>query len=218
MSYPARVKAVSEACEDALVRHGFQRLRRHSVAWAFSKDFLGWIGLNVGNYPTHVQINPFVGIHCVPLMKPIEEISGNKYQLGRYATYAVHLGEVCDEGLGGFLFPEGSDIEPVAERLAVAVCQHGVPYMQTLADYEALLPLLQEREAMRGGYPERVAVCLVLLGRQVEAHAYLDAKLKEYQADTVNPDAQVRWQRFADELKRRMRGAGSGGAGSGLLP
>lgn len=209
MSYLARVKAVLEACEDALVRHGFKRLRRHSVAWAFSPDFLGWIGLNVGNYPTHVQINPFVGIHCVPLMKLYKESSENKYQpkkyqLGRYATYAVHLGEVCDEGLGGFIFPEGADIEPVAEELAVAVREHGVPYMQTLTSYEALLPLLRGREPMLGGYPERVAVCLMVLGRQAEALAYLDAKLEEYRKNPRYTEVQARWQRFADELKRRM--------------
>ena len=204
MSYPTRVKAVSEACDDALVRHGFKRLRRHSVAWEFSQEFLGWIGLNVGNYPTHVQINPFVGIHCVPLEKFVQEIRGNKYKLGDITTYAVHLGEVCPEGLGGFLFPEGSDIEPVAERLAVAVRQHGVPYMQTLASYEALLPHLRERESMLGGYPERVAVCLVLLDRQSEALAYLDAKLAEYQKNPRYSEVQARWQHFSDSLRQRM--------------
>lgn len=203
MGSSARSSAVSDACEAALVRHGFKRLRRHWVVWEFSKEFLGWVGLNSGSRASFVRINPFVGVHCVPLMKLIQEVRGNKYKLGDIATFAMHLGEICPD-VEVFEFHDGTDFEPEAERLAETICQHGVPYMQTLASYEALLPRLREREPMLGGYPERVAVCLVLLGRQAEALAYLDAKLKEYQADTVNPDTQVRWQCFADELKRRV--------------
>ena len=77
------------ACEAALIAHGFRRLRRHEVALDISNDFLGWVGLNTGNYATHVKVNPFVGIHCIPLMRMIANLESQKYRVGSVATYAV---------------------------------------------------------------------------------------------------------------------------------
>lgn len=176
------VRATLDACETALVRHGFRRLRRHDVVFDISSDFLGWVGLNYGSHSTQVRINPFIGIHCVPLMRLVEELSGQSYQLGRYATFAVHLGEICPE-VDTFDFSTEADLELESERLATTLRRYAVPFMEENASYAALLPILIDRVPTLGGYPQRLAVALYLMGRYEEARQFVLGRRAEYEAE-----------------------------------
>lgn len=72
-----------------------------------------------------------------------------------------------------FRFDEATDIEAEAKRLARLYRTIGMDYSRSLASYEVLLPLFRENIKFLGGYPDRYAVCLHLLGRDEEAIAFV---------------------------------------------
>jgi hypothetical protein len=166
-------------CEHALVKRGFRRLRKHKVALDITADWLGWLGLNTGNYSSHLLINPFVGIHCIPMMRLIAELGGERYKLGHLATFAVHLGCLCPDE-DAIIFTPDSDVREVAERLAFVVQKYGVPYMRELANFETTLKALLTRVESFGGYPQRVAVVLYLMGKPEEARVFVNERQAEY--------------------------------------
>lgn len=168
-------------CYEVLAGVGFTRYRKEDVDWPLDKIFHGWVGLNTGLYDDYVEINPFVGIHVVPIMKLYTGLEGRKYSRS-VATYAIHMGELVPK-VPAFEFTRETDIEAEAKRLAQLYLDHGLPYAKSLASYEALLPLLKERVDMLGAYPERVASCLYLMGRIEEAREFTEsflAKKKDY--------------------------------------
>jgi len=200
------VSSVKSACEAALVARGFRRLRQHEVALDISSDFLGWVGLNIGNYATHVRVNPFVGVHCIPIMRTIASLEMDKYQIGSVATYAIHLGDLCptEKVLD---FSSESDLSSEASRLAEAIKQYGEPYMRSIASIPTLLPLLKDRTNTLGGFPERYAMALRLNNQDDEARAFVIARQQEYS----KRERAVResFDRFAIPfLEQRPRGQG----------
>jgi hypothetical protein len=125
-----------------------------------------------------VRINPFVGIHAVAIMKLYARMEKKRYDRG-IATYALHMGQIAPhEPI--FEFTQHTDVDSEAARLAQLYADVGMGYARSIASYEALLPLLQERIAMLGAYPERVACCLYLMGRKEDARAFVQDFLKEH--------------------------------------
>ena len=178
-------KLVLISCYEALAAVGFNRFRKENVNWPINVDFHCWVGLNSGIYAEYVEINPFVGIHVVPIEKLWTSIKIGKYP-GRYsrglATYALHLGQLAPHEKV-FEFSRDTDIKQEADRLAQLCLDVGLPYAKSIASYESLLPLLQERIDMLGAYPERLACCLYLMGKIDEARAFTEnflAKNKNY--------------------------------------
>ena len=163
-------------CYDALATAGFTRYRKEDVDWPLESGFHCWVGLNTGLEKEYVQINPFVGVHVVPIMKLYTGLEGRKYSRS-IATYALHMGELApDEPV--FRFTRQTDVEMEAARLARLYSAVGLTYAKSIASYERLLPMLQSRVPMLGAYPERVAACLYLMGRKNEARSFVDAFLK----------------------------------------
>lgn len=175
-------RVVLDACESALVRRGFRKLRLHSVVHDINKDFLGWVGLNHGREGVAVRINPFVGIHCIPMMRLVAELAGSKYQVGRYATFAVHLGEI-DPNFHPFDFSSGTDIAVKADDMADHLCRQAIPFMEKHGNYDTLLPVLTQRLQELGGFPQRVAAGLYLTGRREEALEFVRQRRSEYLTD-----------------------------------
>jgi hypothetical protein len=154
-----------------------------------------------------VRIDPFVGLHCVPVMRLFYELDfyrkpRPKYLLGRTATIAVHLGAFAPE-MNAFIFKKDEPLTSEANRLAEAVVQHGLPWMRAHASLDALLGPLREREAMLNGVPERIAIVLLLLGRFEELTAYLDRKQDEF-AQHFGVQVQGAWRQFAAALSDRL--------------
>jgi hypothetical protein len=165
-------QVVTLQCYDALEKAGFNRFRKEGVDWPLQSGFHCWVGLNNNLERDYFQINPFVGVHVVPIMKLYTSLEGRKYDRGN-ATYALHMGELAPEERV-FCFTRHTDIEAEAERLARFYVTVGLLYSQSIATYERLLLLLQERVPMLGAYPERVAACLYLMDRKEEAKAFVE--------------------------------------------
>lgn len=198
---------VISACNAALVKAGFQLSRRTTRIIPLTGDIYGWVGLNRSKTGDAVRIDPFVGLHSVPIMRLWYELDTNRnlrYLLGQTATAAVHLGELAPD-TRIFLFEPGSAPDTEAQRLAETVTNLGLPWMRAHARTESLLALFREREAMLGGYPERIAVSLFLLGRFDELSAYLDARLAEYAGKPLSwEEVAASWKQFAAGLRARL--------------
>jgi hypothetical protein len=200
------IDEVGIACNSALASVGFQIPRRTTRVIPISDDIYGWVGLNRYKAGEAWQINPFIGLHSVSIMRLWFELSSRpklKYLLGEAATAAVHLGELAPD-LDGFRFEQAEPLEGEARRLAKAVVEHGLPWMQEHASFEALLVLFKEREAMLGGYPERIAVVLFLLGRYADMSAYLDDRLEAYARQPAWGEVHASWKAFSDALRSRL--------------
>ena len=50
----------------------------------------------------------------------------------------------------------------------------GLSFAQSIASYDKLLPLLEMRIGMLGGYPESYACCLRLMAQEGEAVAFVE--------------------------------------------
>ena len=160
-------------CETALKSRGFIAPRKGCRLFPFNDDFFGWVGLNKANYSDFININPFIGIHCSPLMKLCSELQGEKYKMGQTSTVAWHLGEICPD-IASFDFYEDCDIEPQSTRLAHAIVEHGLPFMKKNANYDTVMPKLYEKVPSLGGAPERYAVALYLTGQLTEAKQFIE--------------------------------------------
>jgi hypothetical protein len=172
-------------CYEALEAAGFDRFRKEGVDWPLENGFNCWVGLNTALERDYVEINPFVGVHVVPIEKLWTSKKTGKYP-GKYnrghATYALHLGHLAADETA-FRFAPPMDVDVEAARLARLYSSVGLTYARSIASYERLLPLLQERAGMLGAYPERVACCLYLMGRKEEARAFVEdflPKNREY--------------------------------------
>lgn len=171
-------KAVVNACHEALAALG-ARSQYQVATLQLSADFSAWFGLNIGTHKSFIRVNPFVGIHAGALMKVAATAAGERYRAGESATYAVHLGELCSE-VPQFIFASEADLPTESARLAQAIAEFGIPYAQTLASYEALLPRLLARVPMLGGMPQRYAIALALHGQRAAAEAFLHAQIAQF--------------------------------------
>lgn len=197
------VKYVEEECDIALCLLGAKRPRSGTRFFEISKDVLCWIGLNKGRHEESLRINPFIGIHNVPIMSLKAQIDGKKYKKGEFATISVHLGELCSD-VEQFIFYENDDIVVEATRLAKTIYEYGIDYANQFMKIESLLPILKSKIDMLGGYPERYAICLYLSGDIEGAKQFVAATKRKYLTEE-DVDTQNRFgefsQQFLDILK-----------------
>ena len=175
---------IVDRCLTALTARGFDRFRKKGVNCHLHDGFYCWVGLNEGLYRDRLWIEPFVGIHVVPLDKLWENLQKGRWP-GKYdrgvATYAVHMGELegaKDEFKFAFT-PQQSDgfVQAEIDRLANLYATAGLEFAKSIASFDALLPLLKARVPMLGGYPQRVASCLYLMDRKSEAREFVEGFL-----------------------------------------
>jgi hypothetical protein len=162
--------------------NGFDRFRKDEIDWPFNADFHCWVGINTGLYPHVLEINPNIGIHSPKIHKLYTRLEGRKYDRG-IATYPVILGgikDIANEMAFAFTPDQSADfVCSEINRLVQLYVQFGLPYALSIASYDALLPLLKTRIPRLGGYPERYACCLYLMGRKEEAYDFCVASLKK---------------------------------------
>ena len=171
-------RRVLDACEAALMRRGFRRVRMHSLVLDIDADFQGWIGLCDGIYNDNVRITPAVGIHCIPLMRISHALKGRPYRISDIATFAYPR-SIVEAGVKPFVFMSEEELVPEAERLASAI-ERCTPFMRDFANYEAIASISKSWSGMLGGYPEQAAVALYLMGRADEAKAWLDIQMHRF--------------------------------------
>lgn len=171
-------KEILRKCLDALEAVGFTRYRKDHVDWPMEHGFHCWVGLNTALEDGCLDVNPFVGVHVVPIMKFYTSQEGSKYRRTT-ATYAVHMGELAPK-VPVFRFNRDTDVEAEAQRLARLYLDIGLTYALSIGDYGQLLPLLRARLPMLGGYPELVASCLYLMGQKDEAKVLVEGFLQSH--------------------------------------
>jgi hypothetical protein len=181
-------KTVERACYEALSVLGI-RLKYGVGSLPIEEGFLGWIGLNQGTHSTFVRVNPNIGIHCVPLMKLIDDAAGEKYQSGRWATLSYPLGEACPD-VKQFIFESEADVLSEAARLTETIKQYGIPYIRSLASYSAMLPRLRKQVDSLGGAPERYAAALYLSGDIRGAFNFLTEQIATFAARSLVDQAE----------------------------
>ena len=169
------VSSVEKACVIALIEKGFESPRSRTRFIRLDNEFLGWVGLNRGNYSDYLQINPFIGLHCIPIMRLKSELAKEKYKEGDLASYSIHMGEIAPD-VPQFIFNEQTDLAKEAGRLANEIFIHGVPWMKARANYEALTPMLEAKIEMLGGFPEKYASALYFSGKQETAVQFVQER------------------------------------------
>jgi hypothetical protein len=171
---------VRDKCFEALVSVGFTRFRKEGVDWPFQNGFHCWVGLNTALTSGYVEINPFVGLHVVPIMKLYTGLEGRKYDRS-IATVARHMGELAPDEQA-FRFSRNSDVIAEAARLAKLYIDVGLTFALSIATFERLLPLLQDQVESLRSYPERTAICLNLMGRKDEARVFTKNFLRDHRS------------------------------------
>ncbi|MCP4984790.1 MAG: hypothetical protein GY928_01625 [Colwellia sp.] len=196
------VRLVEDCCDKALCALGAKRPRRGTRFFEINKDVLCWVGLNQGKHENFVRINPFVGIHIIPVMKLESEFDGVKYKKGDYATISVHLGELCPD-VDDFKFYEGMDIQAEAERLAETVFEFGLEFAKQYDNVESVIPKLIPLVPKLGGYPERLAISYYLSGNKAETESFISERKVEYKAKE-SEGVQQRFDKFSSWLLDKM--------------
>lgn len=167
---------IESACLKAMERIGVSK--KGSIrSLPIAPDFSGWIGLNVGKHAEFIRINPFVGIHCVPVMQMVAQARGKKYRPNEIPTFPVFLGTLCPD-VEQFIFSDETNVEREAERLTSCIEEFGVPYLHSIANLSSLLPLLKEQVRSLGGYPQRYAAALYLSGKPREAIEFIGSQVE----------------------------------------
>lgn len=169
------VKSIETKCALALARVGIETKAGIGTI-PLSEQSLGWVGLNAGHHENFTRINPFIGVHCPAIMKMTAAAGGKRYRAKEIATFAVFLGTLCPH-VKQFIFTDETDVSAEAERLSAVVAEFGIPYMKKIANYPALLPLLEERIPSLGGYPQRYAAALYLGGDEERAIEFIDSEI-----------------------------------------
>lgn len=161
------LKEVDDACEAALQSLGFSRPRRGTIYLDINEEFLGWVGLNVGNHGDLVRINPNIGIHCRPVEELRKSLVANekqRYRKGDVSTYGVPLGTQTPEDTDAIQFAVGHPLNREARRLSMLIGEYGVPWMLRHASYDALVPLLEQRFAYLPNYPDKLVAMYYFSG------------------------------------------------------
>lgn len=173
------VKLVEAECAIALRQYGFG-MKAGIGHRQINDNFVGWVGLNNGRHEKFIRINPFVGVHCPAIMKITAAACSKRYRLNDVATYAVFLGELCPH-VEEFIFDYDGDIRNEAERLSKCIAAYGVPFMESISNYSALLPVMEERIPSLGGYPERYAAALLVSGDVKAALTFIESASIQFQ-------------------------------------
>jgi hypothetical protein len=114
-------------------------------------------------------------------MKLIDDAAGKKYRSGEFATLSYPLGEACPD-VKQFIFESEADVLPEAARLTETIKQYGIPYIRSLASYDAMLPRLRKRVDSLGGAPEQYAAALYLSGDIQGAFSFLNGQIATFVA------------------------------------
>lgn len=167
-------KSVLQACDNAFKTAGFKVPRKNCIIYPINDDFFAWVGLNTAANDGVIKINPFVGVHCHPIAETKAKLLETKYQLGATASYAVHLSTLSSAATEFvFDYTNQPDCEREIQRMLNVVTEFGLHYAKQIASYPALIPLLEEKVTMLGGFPESYALALHFDGQSELCQTFL---------------------------------------------
>jgi hypothetical protein len=114
------------------------------------------------------------------------------------ATFAIPFGHLTPSERA-FIFTPTTDPQKDIVRLANLYLEVGLDYCRSIANFEALRPLLEGRISMLGGYPDRLAACLLLMRKREKALAFTAAFADQHPAY---------FQNFASAFETHVRAEG----------
>lgn len=196
MSGDAVADAAKAACQRALAGLGLRKRAGTTYTFEVNQEVLGFLGLNVAaNRPTGpFAVNPVVGARHQALEKEVAALTGEKASTYAPPTVSSPLGYLLPEGrFAEWEFPDAASADGVADGLAAAFRDHGLPFAQAHGTLEAVVEALASGDY---GFPQqnavRLPVGLALLGRVEEGH---EAVQRELAALGERQDLAAQWLR-----------------------
>jgi len=202
-------KHLSEVLE---LRTKLRRAKAGIFTWSIDVDWLGWLGLNSAFYPGQPKqcvVNPVVGIRHQPTERLIAELQGARFHRYLPPTVARNLGYVTSAATyRSWSFVEGRSWNEQSEQLAMCFAEAGERFQLELANLPRLESHLREHPQVFQSEFRHIAV-LHLLGRDAEASAYAEARLREISSagDRASSEFRAFGQRYlAFAAAREQRG------------
>ncbi len=160
-------REVLKTIGDLFIRAGFGKLTAVNFSLTINSEAVGLVGLPVITQPGEIGLHvaPSLGLRHEELEKLVCELTGREFDEGTTASLGIVLGYLMPER--SYLeFPFSPDIvTEVAEELAAALVEYGVPWMKAHVSLEQILEeLLNMRYTYRDAARLRIPACHYLMG------------------------------------------------------
>jgi hypothetical protein len=167
----------------------------------------GWVGLNQARDRGRdcFEVNPFVGVVHEELENRVARLTDGAAAGELPPSVTVHLAYLLPESGGRsrpWRFCANDDLEAVADSLAAAVNDHGLPFMRRLEDPRELASAIEER-SFDEARAERLPLLFALMGDVDRARDALRAELAQVESDSSV--AAEEFRRYAARLERELR-------------
>ena len=200
------IKGVFELADAEFRKAGWTKRKPDIFSQDLSEDGYGRVGLNkaIGRGNGILEINPIVGVGSHKLERFWMEMIGQKFQPYIGAAIGRNVGYLIPEKkYRPWLFREQDNCEALLADMVATVQKYGRPFMREHLELPALCEAM--RYSKLGGPQDqyRIPAAWVLLGKNAEAEAFLEAKLKEM-AGRNDLDAES-FRKFAVKLREACK-------------
>ncbi|WP_122255146.1 hypothetical protein [Pseudomonas syringae] len=166
-----------------------------TAVYEIDEEFLGWIGFNIGNHPDFIRLNVSVGIHCIPVMEAFARGLGIKYRKGKSATYRENLSSITT-GQHDYIVSNENNLTDEVDRLARVLVLDAKPFVERLANFQALENKVFPLIGQHGGNPELYALILLKSGKLTQFEEFAKNWLSECKGDQAHE-----WRKFISTVK-----------------
>lgn len=198
------IKAVLDLINVEFQAAGWVKRKPGMFSVNLSADNYGWVGLNmaIGRGNGILEINPMICVGNLKIEKFVAELMGLKFKPYTTAAIGTNVGYLMlERKYRPWLFQKGNDWKPQIVEMVAVVEEFGRQFLEQNLTLEALYETLLKSK--RGVPPDpldyRIAVASVLLGKRVEAVAFVNARLREIGAR--NDEAAEWFRKFATKLR-----------------
>jgi hypothetical protein len=205
MTSKGLVAEVGVACGERLVNAGFRSRPGDIFTRPVASGVLGWLGLNraVGRRDGLVEVNPVVGVRHQTVEAMVAELLGEKVRGYVPPTLSSSLGYLMPgERYQPWTFGGDVPVASTAKRLAAAVVEYGMPYIERYGSLEAIVEALSNGAGVREVAAYRLPVGYLLLGEPQRARDAIEASIRAL-SDRQDLAAQ-RFGAFASAFQRRL--------------
>lgn len=178
---PSFVSHVFTVTAEKMAGIGFQKRKAGIFTLRLNDEVLGWVGLNTANYAGGVlEINPTVGVRHQELEVLVSKLTGAKPHQFLPPTICASIGYLMPKRqFIAWSFQEGTDCNALVAEMVEAVDTFGRAFMEQnghlLALYETML---NSDLGIAHQLDYRIPTACALLGKNTEAEAVLNARLR----------------------------------------
>jgi hypothetical protein len=186
---------VEAAVSKALKQAGFT-FSGGIATYKLNREFLGWIGINVGNHPEFIRLNVSVGVHCLPVMQAFADSLGLKYRKGKSATYSEHLNTVV-AARHDYIISDNASMIGEVNKLVETLTLEAKPFIESLGTFSAMEEKIRPLIYQFGGNPELYALVLLQSGKISQFEDF-----SEYWLTQCQDEQAIRWRDFLSSVKK----------------